>query len=71
MESTTYHVGRARDQYSIAEMRLVARGKERKERRQTISSTPLDPFNSDADEAESFTDTTKSKKSQISNSLET
>ena len=46
-----FHVGRARDQYSIAEVGLVAGGKERKEGRQTIFFTPLDPFNSDADEA--------------------
>ena len=47
-----YHVGQARDQYSIAEAGLVAGGKERKEGMQTIFFTPLDPFNSDADEAE-------------------
>ena len=46
-----YHVGRARDQYSIAEIRLVAGGKERKEGRQTIFFTLLDPCNSGADEA--------------------
>ena len=34
-----YHVGRARDQYSIAEIGLVAGGKERKEGRQTIFFT--------------------------------
>ena len=59
-----YHVGRARDQYSIAEIGLVAGGKERKEGRQTIFFTLLDPFNSDADEAESITDTTKPRKVQ-------
>ena len=53
------HVGRARDQYSFAEAGLVARGKERQEERQTIFFTPLDPFNSDADEAESVSDTSK------------
>ena len=42
-----YHVGRARDQYSIAESGLVAGGKEREEGRETIFS-PLDLFNSDA-----------------------
>ena len=59
-----HHVGRARDQYSKAEAGLVAGGKERKEGRQTIFFTPLDPFNSDADEAESITDTTKPRKVQ-------
>ena len=59
------------DQYSIAEVGLVAGGLERKEGRQTIFFTPLDPFNSDADEAESITDTTKPRKSTVSNSLET
>ena len=39
-----YHVGRARDQYSIAEAGLVAGGKERKEGRHTFFFTPLDPF---------------------------
>ena len=57
-----YHVGRARDQYSIAEAGLVARGKERKEGKQTIFFTPLDPFNSDADEAESIKDIKKPRK---------
>ena len=38
-----YHVGRARDQYSKAEAGLMAGEKERKEGRQTIFSTPLDP----------------------------
>ena len=57
-----YHVGRARDQYSIAEVGLVAGGKEGKEGRQTIFFTPLDPFNSDADEAESITDIKKPRK---------
>ena len=51
-----YHVGRARNQYSMAEAGLVAKRKERKEGRQTIFFTPLDPFDSDADEAESITD---------------
>ena len=57
-----YHVGRARDQYSIAEIGLVAGGTEREEGRQTIFFTPFDPFNSDAHEAESITDTTKPRK---------
>ena len=57
-----YHVGRARDQYAIAEIGLVAGGKERKEGRQTIFFTPLDAFNSDADEAESIADTAKPRK---------
>ena len=39
-----YYVGRARDQYSIAESGLVAGGKERNEGRQTIFLTPLDSF---------------------------
>ena len=67
----TYNVGRARDQYSIAEIWSVAGGKEREEGRQTIFFSPLDPFNSDADEAESNTDITKPRKSTILNSLET
>ena len=57
-----YSVGRARDQYSIAEAGLLAGGKERKEGRQTIFFTPLDPFNSDADEAELITDIKKPRK---------
>ena len=64
-----YHVDRARDQYSIAETGLVAGGKERKEGRQTIFFTPLDPFNSDAHEVELITDV-KKPKSTLSNSLE-
>ena len=59
-----HHVVRARDHCSIAEIGLVAGGKERKEGRQTILFTPLDPFNSDADEAESMTDTTNPRKVQ-------
>ena len=50
-----YHVGRARDQYSVAVAGLVAGGKERKGR-QTIFFTPLDPVNSDVSEAEFITD---------------
>ena len=57
-----YHVGRARDQYSTAVAGLVAGGKERNERRQTIFFTPLDPFNSDADGAELVTDFKKARK---------
>ena len=57
-----YHVDRARDQYSLAEIGLVVGGKEREEGRQTIFFTSLDPFNNDADEAESSTDTTKPSK---------
>ena len=53
------HVGRARGQYAIAEIGLVAGGKERKEGRQTIFFTPLDLFNSDANEADSITDIKK------------
>ena len=56
-----YHVGRARDQYSIAEIGLVAGGKERKEGRQTIFFTPLDPFNSDADPKKSTTSCTSTR----------
>ena len=63
------HVGRARDQYSIAEAGLVAGGKERKEGRQTIF-VPLDPFNSDADEAVNYR-YQETKESTLSNSLET
>ena len=60
-----YQVGRARDQYSIEKVGLVTREKERKEGRQTIFFTPFDfSFNSDADEAKSITDTTKSRKVQ-------
>ena len=55
-------MGRARDQYSKAEAGLVAGGKERKEGRQTIFFTLLDPFNGDADEAESITDIKKPRK---------
>ena len=51
-----YHVGRARDQYSMAEAGLVAGRKGRKEGTQTIFFTPLRPFDSDADEAESITE---------------
>ena len=58
------HIGRARDQNSTAEIWLVAGGKERKEGRQTIFFTPLDPFNSDANEAESITDIKKPRKVQ-------
>ena len=54
------------DKRSSAEIGLVAGGKERKEGRQTIFFTPLDPFNSDADEAESITDTTKLRKGTVS-----
>ena len=57
-----YHVGRARDQYFAAEAGLVTGGKERKEGRQTIFFTPLGPFNSDANEAESITDIKKPRK---------
>ena len=60
-----YHVGRARDRYSIAEIGLVAGGKERKEGRQSFFFTPLDPFYSDADEAESFSDLKKPRKKSI------
>ena len=57
-----YHVGRARDQYSIAEAGLVAGRKGLKEGRQTIFFTPLDPFNSDASEPELITDINKPRK---------
>ena len=60
-----YHVGRARDQYSIAEIGLVAGRQERKAGRQTIFSPPLHPFNSGADEAESITDITKPRKYSV------
>ena len=53
---------RARDQTSVAEAGLVAQEKERKEGRHTISFTPLDPFNSDADETEAVTDIKKPRK---------
>ena len=57
-----YHVGRARDQYAIAEIGLVAGGEEREEGRQTIFFTPLDAFSKDANEAESVTDLKKPRK---------
>ena len=57
--------------HSMAEAGLVAGGRERKEGRQTTFFTPLDPFNSEADEAESITDTTKPRKVQYQNSMET
>ena len=57
-----YHVGRARDQYSIAVAVLVAGGKERKDGRQTIFSTPIDLFNDDANEAKLITDFNKARK---------
>ena len=56
------YLDRARDQYSIAEAGFVAGGKERKEGRQTIFFTPLDPFNRDADKAELITDIKKPRK---------
>ena len=56
-----YHVGLARNHYSIAVAGLVARGKERKGR-QTIFFTPLDPVNSDANGAELITDFNKARK---------
>ena len=57
-------MGRARDQYSIAEDEEVAGRKERKEGRQAIFFTPLDLFNSNADEAEPITDIKKPRKVQ-------
>ena len=57
-----YHVGRARYQYSIAVAGLVAGGTERKEGRQTIFFTPLDPVNSDTNEAKLITDFNKARK---------
>ena len=54
-----YHVGRARDQYSIAEIGGLAEGKEPNEGRQTIFFTPLDLFHSDANEPDSITDLKK------------
>ena len=56
------HVGRARDQHSLAEAGLVTGGKERKEGRQTIFFTPLGPFNSDADGVELIADIKKPRK---------
>ena len=47
-----------------AEIGFVAGGKERKEGRQTIFFTPLDSFNSDADETESITEIKKPRKVQ-------
>ena len=57
-----YHMGRARDRYSIAEAGLVAGGKGNTEGRQTIFFTLLDPYHSDASEAESSTDFSKPRK---------
>ena len=57
-----YHMGRARDRYSIAEAGLVAGGKENEEGRQTIFFAPLDPYHSDAIEVESSTDFSKPRK---------
>ena len=57
-----YHMGRARDQYSIAEAGLIAGGKESEEGRQTFFFTLLDPFNSDASEADTITDLLKTRK---------
>ena len=62
-----YHVGRARDQYFIAAAGLVAGGKERKEGRQPIFFTPLDPVNSDAIEAKVVTDFNKARKVHYQN----
>ena len=61
-EKFHYHMGRARDQYSIAEAGLVAGGKEGKEGRQTIFFTPLDPYHNDANEAETVTNLSKPRK---------
>ena len=55
---------RARDPYSTAEIGLVAGGNERKEGRQTIFFTPLDPFRSDANDADSIADVKKPRKVQ-------
>ena len=63
-------VDRARDQYSVAEAGLVARGKERKEGVHTLvqkegkhfSSQLLICFNNDASEAEAVTDIKKPRK---------
>ena len=54
-------MGRARNQYSIAEPGLVAGEKERKGG-QTIFFTPLDRFNSDASDAEVVPDIKKPRK---------
>ena len=50
------------DSYSLTEIGLVAGGKERKDGRQTIFFTPLDPFNSDANETDPITDLKKPRK---------
>ena len=65
------HMGRARDRYSIVEAGPVSGGKEGKEGRQTIFFTPLDPYHSDASEAETVTDLSKTEKSSLSKPLET
>ena len=59
------YLGSIKTRFEKGELRYIReilRGKERKEGRQSIIFTPLDPFNSDADEAESGTDTTKPRK---------
>ena len=53
------HVGRARDQYSFAEAGLVARRKRTSRRKANNLLHSSCPFNSDADEAESVSDTSK------------
>ena len=54
-----YHMGCARDRYSIAEAGLVAGGEENEGGRQTIFFTPLDPY---PIEVESSTDFSKPRK---------
>ena len=56
-----HNVGRA-DLYSIAEVGLVAGGKEHKEGKQTLFFTPRDPFNSYASEMEAIAEIKKPKK---------
>ena len=45
-----YHVGSSFNVTSILQARLIAGGKDRKERRQTVFFTPLDPFGDEAQE---------------------
>ena len=64
-----YHVGRARDQYSISEAGLVAGGKERKEEKQTIYSSSS--FQQRCTRSRTNYRYQETKKSTLSKSLET
>ena len=45
-----YHIGSSFNVASILQTRLIAGGKDKKEGRQTVSFTPLDPFGDEAEE---------------------